>query len=178
VRLARLVDHFLDLSRISSGKMILSIERADLRALAEEVVASCQLTTTRHTIDLQAPPRLEAEVDPIRIEQVLTNLLDNAIKYSPDGGPIAVELNAPQPDTAMIAVRDHGLGVPADRRERLFERFYRAHDDEYVSGLGLGLFITHHIVELHGGQITIESPADGGSRFVVHLPRSRARDLH
>jgi signal transduction histidine kinase len=177
-RLARLIEHLLDVSSINSGKMVLAFQRVDLRQLIEEVVESCQLTTSRHTIALDGPPALEATVDPIRIEQVVTNLLDNAIKYSPDGGAIAVDLWSPEPERAAFSVRDHGLGIPADRRERLFERFYRAHPDGTVSGLGLGLFISQHIVDLHDGRITIESPDDGGARFTVELPIVRAHDLH
>ncbi len=177
-RLARLVDHLLDVSRINSGKLVLEPEQVDLRNVVEEVVASCQLTTGRHTIRLHAPRTIEARVDPIRIGQVVTNLLDNAIKYSPDGGAIDVELGEGSPGMARLSVRDRGLGIPPDRRERLFERFYRAHADGHVSGMGLGLFITHHIVELHGGGIRVETPPEGGSCFTVELPTALApRDL-
>ncbi len=174
-RMARLVDHLLDVSSINSGKLILHLEKIDLRKLAEQVVASCQLTTSRHAITLRCPELLEAVVDPIRIEQVLVNLLENAIKYSPDGGPIDVELSTPRPNEIQIAVRDHGLGIPMDRRDRLFERFYRVHTDGQIAGLGLGLFITQHIVELHHGHISVDAPTDGGSLFVVTLP---AHHLH
>jgi signal transduction histidine kinase len=76
----------------------------------------------------------------------------------------------PKPDTFSIAVRDHGLGIPPEKREHIFERFYQAHGDGYRSGLGLGLYISSQIVELHGGRIAAEFPEDGGSRFVVRLP--------
>jgi signal transduction histidine kinase len=126
-----------------------------------------------HTITLAAPPSLEAEVDPLRLEQVLTNLLENAIKYSPEGGPIEVAVSRSADEALEIAVRDHGLGIPPEKRARIFERFYQAHGDGHRSGLGLGLYISCEIVELHGGGITVEFPPDGGSRFIVRLPLTR-----
>ena len=113
---------------------------------------------------------MEAEVDPLRLEQVLTNLLDNAIKYSPDGGTIEVAVSRSMDDALEIAIRDHGPGVPPEKRSLIFERFYQAHGNGHKSGLGLGLYVSRQIVELHGGEITAEFPSDGGSRFVVVLP--------
>jgi signal transduction histidine kinase len=169
-RLARLVDRLLDVSRINSARLTIQLERTDLAELVSSVVAACQLTTSRHTIVLRGPDELWVEADHDRITQVMTNLLDNAIKYSPGGGLIEVELTADRTQ-ACIVVRDHGVGIPENRRDKLFERFYRAHADDQFSGLGLGLFITRHVVELHGGSIRAETPRDGGARFTVALPR-------
>jgi signal transduction histidine kinase len=99
-------------------------------------------------------------VDPLRLEQVLTNLLSNAIKCAAGA-------------TVRLAVRDRGLGIPEEHRAHLFDRFYQAHADHYRSGLGLGLYISREIVELHGGPLEAEFPADGGSRFIVTLPTGR-----
>jgi two-component system sensor histidine kinase KdpD len=107
----------------------------------------------------------------------VTNLIDNAIKYSPNGGAIEVDLSVTSDDWVWLSVRDRGVGVPAQRRDKLFERFYRAHADDQCSGMGLGLFITHHLVELHGGSIQAKAPAGGGTRFVVTVPR-RASSAH
>ena len=85
-------------------------------------------------------------VDAFRFEQVITNLLDNAIKYSPEGGPIEVELTQPAPDRVRIAVRDHGIGIPAGQEARIFERFFQAHRNSHRSGLGLGLYLSQQIV--------------------------------
>ena len=134
------------------------------------VVAASQLTTSRHTLEVTAPDVLEAFVDEDRIIQVVTNLLDNAIKYSPDGGAIEVKLSVTPEHDACLVVRDHGVGIPVDRLDRLFERFYRAHMPDQFSGMGLGLFISRHVVELHGGSIGAESPPDGGAQFTVRLP--------
>ena len=90
------------------------------------------------------------------MEQVVTNLLDNAIKFSPSGGTIEVEVSAPTPDTVRLAVSDPGIGIPPDRRARIFQRFYQAHADDHRSGMGLGLYISRQIVELHGGHIAAD----------------------
>jgi signal transduction histidine kinase len=111
-----------------------------------------------------------ADVDALRVEQVLSNLLDNAVKLSPDGGPIDVCLTQRATFSVELSVRDHGLGIPPEKREQIFERFYQAHGHDHRSGLGLGLYISRQMVELHGGEMRAEFPPDGGSRFVVRLP--------
>jgi signal transduction histidine kinase len=179
LRLARLVDRLLDVSRINSARLTIEPEQTNLAELVSSAVAACQLTTSRHTIVVSGPDELWVKVDHDRITQVVTNLLDNAIKYSPQGGLIEVEVSANRTHVC-VAVRDHGVGIPEDRREKVFERFYRAHASEQFSGLGLGLFITRHIVELHGGSIGADTPPDGGARFTVLLPlqADSARGLH
>jgi signal transduction histidine kinase len=172
-RISRLVEHLLDVSRITVDKLVLERQPTDLRALVDAVVERCRATmSARHTIVVRAPASVEVMVDPTRIEQVITSLLENAIKYSPDGGLITVELRVRRPASTgvQLAIRDHGLGIPPDRRERLFERFYQAHTEGHLSGLGLGLFVSRHIVEQHGGRIRATHPKDGGTRFVVTLP--------
>jgi signal transduction histidine kinase len=115
-------------------------------------------------------------VDPLRIEQVVTNLLSNAIKYSPDGGAIDVSVSCGS-DSVRLVVRDHGIGIPPERRARLFDRFYQAHGEGHFGGLGLGLFISRQIVELHSGTLEADFPADGGTRFQVTLPRHDSHRL-
>jgi len=95
--------------------------------------------------------------------------VNNAIKYSPDGGTIDIAATQ-HGDTAQVAVRDHGLGIPPEHREHIFDRFYQAHARSHRSGMGLGLYISRQIVDLHGGAIAADFPADGGTRFVVTLP--------
>ena len=175
-KLNRLLSQLLDISRLEGGKLALERQPTDVVALVEQVVSATQARDEGHAITLAAPPSIEAEVDPLRLEQVLTNLLDNAIKYSPDGGPIEVAVSRSMGDALEIAVRDHGVGIPAEKRALIFERFYQAHGNGHKSGLGLGLYVSREIVELHGGEITAEFPSDGGSRFVVGLPsREMAR---
>jgi signal transduction histidine kinase len=169
-RLTRLVGQLLDISRLEAGRLDLQRERTDLVALVEQIVAGARAASERHTIRVEASPGLELEIDPLRLEQVVTNLLDNAVKYSPDGGVIEVRLGCAGPGTAELSVRDHGLGIPPDKRGAIFERFYQAHSGGHRSGLGLGLYICRQIVEMHGGSIAAEFPAGGGTRMVVRLP--------
>jgi signal transduction histidine kinase len=106
----------------------------------------------------------------LRLEQVVANLLDNAIKHSPYGEPIAVTLSLPEAGTIELAVSDRGIGIPIEARDRIFERFFQARPDDATQGLGLGLYVSRQIVELHGGEIRADFPAGGGTRFVVTLP--------
>jgi len=169
-KLSRLLNQLLDISRLEAGKLPLDLRSTDLVALAQQVVAGVQATTEQHTICLQSPPSLAALVDPLRLEQVLANLLDNAVKYSPDGSTIDITISEPLPGAIELAVRDRGPGIPPDKRAQIFERFYQAHGNGNKSGLGLGLFISREIAELHGGTIRAEFPPDGGSCFIVRLP--------
>jgi signal transduction histidine kinase/heme-degrading monooxygenase HmoA len=169
-RMNGLIEQLLNVSRIEAGKLALDRRRLDLVDLVEEAVAAAQATTTRHRLALQAPSSLAVEGDPLRLGQVAGNLLSNAIKYSPQGGDVDVEVARLDDGDARLAVRDRGVGIPRERRERIFERFYQAHGEGRLGGLGLGLYITHQIVELHGGHIWVEAPEDGGTRFVVTLP--------
>jgi signal transduction histidine kinase len=108
----------------------------------------------------------------LRLEQVLANLLDNAIKHSPPGAPIVVTLSQPLPGTLELAVTDRGVGIPTEARDRIFDRFFQARPEDATQGLGLGLYVSRQIVELHGGEIRAEFPADGGTRVVVTLSTS------
>jgi PAS domain S-box-containing protein len=172
-KLARLISQLLDISRLEAGKLALECQPTDLVALVGQVVAGVRARFDGHPVAIAAPPSLEAEVDPLRLEQVLNNLLDNAIKYSPEGGPIEVAVSRSADDALEIAVRDRGLGIPPEKRARIFERFYQAHGNGHRSGMGLGLYVSRQVVELHGGEIRAEFPEDGGSRFIVRLPVTR-----
>ena len=173
-RLARLLDRLLDVSRLEADDLTLHVQRrlTDVTALVEQVVSSTRAGSDQHPIALETPASLQAWIDPLRIEQVLTNLLDNAIKHSPRGEPIVVTLSQPLPGILELAVSDRGIGIPIEARDRIFERFFQARSDDAIQGLGLGLYVSRQIVELHGGEIRAEFPADGGTRFVVTLPTS------
>ena len=116
------------------------------------------------------PESLEMVADPLRIEQVLTNLVDNAVKYSPAGTAIEVSVVA-EPEQVEIVVRDHGIGIPREHQQRIFDRFFQVDVGGHTSGMGLGLYISDQIVRAHGGTIRAELPDDGGTRMVVTLPR-------
>jgi len=169
-KLSRLVGQLLDVSRLDTGKLTIEPEPTDLAVLVDQVVAAFRSLTSAHTFSLRAPASLEVEADSLRIEQVLTNLLDNAVKYSPQGGLIEVGLRRASPTTAEVSIRDYGLGIAPEKRARIFERFYQAHENGYASGMGLGLYVSREIVELHGGHIRAEFPTDAGTRVVVELP--------
>lgn len=120
---------------------------------------------------------MAAQADLRRLRQVLANLIENAVKYSPGGGEIVVGVGREE-DEASIVVRDQGVGIPAEALPRLFDRFYRVGATVgQAQGLGLGLYITHQLVRAHGGRITVESEVGHGSTFTVRLPvASEARD--
>ena len=171
-KLNDLVSRLLDTAQIEAGKLRLDPTPTDLAALIGAVIAQRQ--DTGRTIRYQGPARLEATVDPVRLEQVVTNLLGNALKFSPAGGVITIELGQTEDGVVRLTVTDEGDGVPPDQREAIFGRFYQAQGERALAGMGLGLYITREIVELHGGSVRFEEPAQGGARFVVALPAPRA----
>jgi signal transduction histidine kinase len=169
--LARLVEQILDVSRLVTARMELHRDDTDLVEMVRQVVAGFERRHETHEFRLHVrQPRLEAAVDGMRLKQVMGNLIDNAVRYSPDGGPIEISIEREDTDTVVLLVRDWGLGIPEEHRAHIFERFHQAHTVAYRSGMGLGLHISREIVVLHGGKITVEFPADGGSLFTVRLP--------
>jgi signal transduction histidine kinase len=169
-KLSRLVTQLLESSRMDAGQFATRRSLVDLTALVSTVAEQVRAATDRHELHVVAPDTVAAHLDGLRIEQVVGNLLDNAIKFSPDGGRIDVELSAMPDGLARLAVRDYGIGIPPDRRANLFSRYYQAHAESHRSGLGMGLYISRRIVEHHGGWIEVEFPPDAGTRFVVYLP--------
>ena len=127
-----------------------------------------------HRILVQGAVRASLLGDRDRLGQVITNLLENAIKYSPDAQTVEIDLNA-SPETVTIRVRDHGLGIPREQRDKIFERFYRAAGPKQsvIGGLGMGLYIVAEIVKRYGGTITVDSEVGKGSTFTVTLPFTR-----
>jgi signal transduction histidine kinase len=169
-RLSQLITQLLELARLDAGKLAIQTELVELEPLIEAAVVDARGRSEQHIITIEGPVPGQVVVDPIRLEQVLGNLLDNAIKYSPEGGPIEVGVAQSRADRVEISVRDYGLGIPPDRRDRLFERYYQAHGEGFASGMGLGLYVSRQIVSLHDGDLRAEFPEDGGTRFVVGLP--------
>jgi signal transduction histidine kinase len=169
-RLTRLIGQLLDVSRLDQGKLPVQRATTDLTVLTRNQVGAFEARTNTHTFVLTADPEIVAEVDPLGIEQVLGNLLDNAVKYSPGGGQIDVELCRSGGERVILAVRDRGIGIPMEKRMAIFERYFQAHAEDHRSGLGLGLYIARQIIELHGGEVAAEFPDDGGTRFVMTLP--------
>ncbi|MCL4552636.1 MAG: PAS domain S-box protein [Candidatus Marsarchaeota archaeon] len=170
IRLTKLISQLLDVTQIEAGRLELDREVTDIAKLVNEVAARAQSLTGQHVLTVNAPPTLLALVDALRIEQVMTNLIDNAIKYSPKGGPIDIDVWQRDDGNFCVAVRDQGIGIQSHNRAGLFTRFYQAHKHGQFGGLGLGLYLSRETVTMHGGDITVQFPDDGGTRFVVSLP--------
>jgi PAS domain S-box-containing protein len=177
-RLSRLVYQLLDISQIEERRLVLDSRPTDLVNLLQDITGSLQSSTPRHTImlDLQVEPPLIETLDPIRLEQVVFNLLDNAIRFTPDNTEIRVELGTlpgEDDEKIVLTVADQGGGIAPQHRPYIFDRFYQVQDNERQSGLGLGLHVSKQIIEQHNGVIRAEFPESGGSRFIVELPRQK-----
>ena len=172
-RLARIVNDVLWVSRLESDGLRTSVELCDGVALARSVVeAARHYIPPTIKLDLAAPKKTPAVMaDPDKTRQVLTNLVENAVKYSPDGGRVTLEVAVAGP-RLRFSVRDEGLGVPPAEHRRIFEKFYRLDPDltRGVGGTGLGLYISRELLERMGGRIWVESSGHGGSTFVAELP--------
>ena len=168
-KLVRLVDQLLDVARLESGRLRLDPQPTEIVQLVTGVVDTMQLTCGDHRLTVAAPAAAWARVDPFRLEQVLINLLTNAVKYSPNGEPVSVEVTLLTSDVEL-RVRDRGIGIPPEHRPHIFDRFYQAHGVGNLGGMGVGLTISKQIVALHGGTLEAEFPPEGGSCFVITLP--------
>jgi PAS domain S-box-containing protein len=171
-RLIHLVEDMLDVSWIETGRLSLNIERIDLCALVRDIVenVASEFFSTNSNVSLEAPVPVIGYWDRHRLEQTIIILLSNAFKYGA-GKPVAITVEK-RAGTAIIKVRDQGLGIASDKQERIFEQFERAISSENISGFGLGLFIARNIVTQHKGTIQVESKLGEGTTFVVELPLS------
>ncbi len=174
--LVQMVAELLDLTRIESRGALEMLDNVDMGRLATDSIERLRLFAERQGVELSA--HVEPDLPSVpgnaeRLGQVLVNLLHNAVKFSPDGGPVAVHVTRVGP-TVETAIEDHGMGIPASARPRVFERFYKV-DRARVrgGGTGLGLSISRHIVEAHGGRVRVESVEGEGSTFTVQLPIER-----
>jgi signal transduction histidine kinase/FixJ family two-component response regulator len=173
-RLIRLVTEVLEVSRLDLKRMTLARRPTNLGELVGRIVDEMRGVSSRHTLVIRRADAIVISVDPDRIEQVLTNLLANAIKYAPNGGPIEI-VSRLEPDAAVVSVSDHGIGIPREKQARIFERFYRAHTGtayEHSSSLGVGLYLSREFVLRHGGKMWFESEEGVGSTFSFSLPLS------
>jgi PAS domain S-box-containing protein len=168
--LTSLLDQLLDVSRLDVGSLVINREPMDLVAAVAAAVRVVQTNAEARVLVMHAPESLPAVLDATRIEQVLVSLVDNAVRFSPDGGVIDVDVSSPLPNTGQIIVRDHGPGLPAEQRDHLFDRFSQAQSGEHYWGLGLGLYLGRQITELHGGALTVEAAPGGGTRFTLLVP--------
>jgi two-component system phosphate regulon sensor histidine kinase PhoR len=186
-RLNLILDDLLQLSQIESGQVMFKREPVDIAAIVERSAATIRPLAEKkqHRLVISNAAQIPWVLgDEDRLVQVLTNLLDNAVKYTPDGGTISVTTQSgpgpkgPSQESSIveITVADTGIGIPEADRPRVFERFYRVDKarSRELGGTGLGLAIVKHIVEQHGGQVWVEGHTPSGSRFIVRLPAASA----
>jgi signal transduction histidine kinase len=172
-----LIEVLADLQSIDGNAIRLDVRRGDLRAVIAAAIDQMEVLAQGHALRYTAPASpVLADFDAHRIQRVLQNLIGNAIKYSPDGGDVDVDLRVAGAD-ACITVRDRGIGIPQDEQERVFERGYRTQTVGSIPGTGLGLFISAEIVKRHAGTIACTTAPGGGTRIEVRLPLIRPGEL-
>jgi two-component system, OmpR family, phosphate regulon sensor histidine kinase PhoR len=172
-RMHGLIDDILELTAIEGGNVTLRAASVDLHELVAEVCASLDAKAAAQSVSLvnNVEPEVMVYADARRLEQMLTNLIDNGIKFSREGGTVTVRHESDTRD--RIFVEDNGDGIPAQHLERLFERFYRVDRarSRHIGGTGLGLAIVKHLALLHGGEVTVNSELGKGTIFTIHLPK-------
>lgn len=175
-RINRLMCELLDAQQVDLGLLELVLDRIDLAELVNDVVDRASARAPGRSIRVCEAQPLVLRADGERLREVLRILLDNAIRYSPGGGDVEISLRRSD-DSAILSVRDHGVGIPADRREHLFDRFYRAHTGTPYDygGTGLGLYVAHAIAERHGGLLSCDSVEGQGTTFHLRLPLKTPR---
>lgn len=172
IRLGRLVSDFLDASKIQAGKLDLKPKTCDLGELACASASLWEHVSPKHQIEVKVPYKpIEAVCDADRIQQVLNNLISNAIHYSPNGGPVDIDVEK-RNSSVVISVRDRGIGIRKEDVSDIFKPFHRsAQARELIEGVGLGLSVSKDIIEAHGGKVEVESKPGEGSIFRVVIPR-------
>ena len=189
------MDQLLDLTRIERGALTISRESMDVAALIHQAVAVVQVTAPQHVIQVspESDTPIYADIDPVRLEQLIINLADNAAKYTSAGTPISVELTVEtandqpnrteemhqadqaeetrQREQLVLTVSDAGPGIPTEHRAHIFDPFYRGDPNTSLSGMGLGLYLCAEIVAADGGEISATYPQAGGTTITIRLPR-------
>ena len=172
-RMHHLIDDILELSAIEAGNVKIYPEPVPLHPLVEDIINSVSASATSRNIAVRnlVPSNAQVFADPHRLVQMLTNLIENAIKFNRDAGTVSIMLS--RSDNDRISVEDTGEGIPSHHLERLFERFYRVDRarSRELGGTGLGLAIVKHLAKAHGGEVKVESTFGQGSRFTIELPK-------
>jgi signal transduction histidine kinase len=170
-RVLNMLNTLMDITEAEAGMMKLQREKVDLCELAREVIELYEYVAEEKKISISTdlPQACEASIDRTRMRQVFANLLDNAIKYTSEGGGVSISINRDQ-DWALVVFRDTGVGIPTDEQDKIWARLYRGDKSRSQRGLGLGLSLVKAVVEAHGGRVTVSSEVSKGSEFVVRLP--------
>jgi len=179
-RLSRFIDDILDIAKIKSGKMSFNLEVQDLNDLAEKVITLLSSVAQKKNINLvtDIPPEVrEVMADEVRVNQVITNLVGNALKFTPENGTITIGAKRKDANFTLVYVRDTGPGIPQEDLGKIFDQFEQAQtarDVQGPKGTGLGLAIAEGIVKAHSGKIWVESELNVGTTFYFTLPANRA----
>jgi signal transduction histidine kinase len=178
-RLTTIVDQLLNVARLDTGDLQVNLAATDVRPVVAEVVRAAEQAhpAGNHEFIVDLPDeRLDAEADGDKLRQILGNLVDNAVKFSPAGGKVAVTARRADDQVVQIRVDDEGIGIPEEEQRRIFTKFYRGESmerDPSTTGTGLGLFIAHGLVAAMGGRMWVESREGAGSSFAFELPLAR-----
>lgn len=172
-RVLSMLNTLMDITEAESGMMKLERQQVDLCQLARDAAELYEYVAEEKHIRVRTdlPARCEASVDQVRMRQVFANLLDNAIKYTPEGGEVTISVQA-QNGEAVASFRDTGMGIPPDEQDKIWSRLYRGDKSRSQRGLGLGLSLVKAVVEAHGGRASVKSEVNKGSDFTVRLPRT------
>jgi len=165
-KLTGIINDLLDVTRIQAGKLQLNITEFSLPGLISESVEQCQILDKRHKVTVKGDPQITVSADRNRVEQVLSNLINNAIKYSPESEELMITYDRQGDNSAKVSVTDYGIGISEEQVDNIFDRFFRVeHTSQNYSGLGLGLYISSEIIKQHKGKIGVESAIGKGSTF-------------
>jgi signal transduction histidine kinase len=181
-RLHQIIENLLDIGRMESGRGVMDLQPHNLSEIVRDATEPMEAAFRDHGVNLEVSLSSELPqvmVDPARIGHVFSNLLSNALKYTPPGGDVRISGTCGMGVAPMveISVQDNGPGIPAQHIDRIFERFFRVPGQSGASGAGLGLAIAKEIVELHGGQLTVQSKEGHGAKFTFTLNAAAAREL-
>jgi signal transduction histidine kinase len=177
-RLTSIVDALLNVARLDTGDLTVTIAPTDVGAVVTEVVSTARAANDGNghsfVLRLEQDESLTADADAEKLKQILDQLIQNAVKFSPTGGTVTVAARKPRPDTVEVSVVDEGIGIPSAEQQRIFSKFYRADSSNRASGgAGLGLFIAQGLVLAMGGRIWVDSAEGEGSSFTFELPAAR-----
>ena len=170
-RLTHLISDLLDLSKIQAGQLDYVKEPIDIDALVHAIADMMQQISTTHSITIHGASHTHIVGDSDRLGQVFINLINNAVKYSPQAKHVDISITASQ-NTVTLSIRDYGIGIPQEYQQKIFDRFYRVSDvhKKTFPGLGMGLYISSEIVKRHGGRLWVESAEGKGATFFISLP--------